>query len=453
MAEELIISISGLRGIIGQNLNPSIAAEYGCAFGTFLKEKFADKKDKLKVCIGRDSRPSGQMLLSAVTSGLLSAGLDCVNIGIVSTPGVSVMLRKLGCSGGVVITASHNPVQYNGIKLLLDNGISPPKPQAERIQKIFFDKKFQPVSSVDCGHLIENSDTAESHIEKVLSFADLKKIKAKKYKVVLDSVNGAGGAEGKLLLSKLGCKTTALNNEPTGLFAHKPEPVAENLFGLCEQVRKNKADIGFALDPDADRLAIVDEGGRFIGEEYTLALATKFILSKTKGKVATNLSTSRMIDDIARQAGVEVIRTAVWEANVANAMIENNCVIGGEGNGGVIDLRIAPVRNSMAGMAIILQYMAESGKKISELANEIPAYFMIKEKITADKQAFNEMISKAKENFHDAKINTLDGCRFDFPDGWLHLRTSNTEPIVRIIAEAVNKESAEKYISLIRKLH
>jgi phosphomannomutase len=451
MAEELIISISGLRGIVGGNLTPAVAAEYGCAFGTFLKNRFANKKDKLKVCIGRDSRPSGQMLCSAVAAGLLSAGIDCLDIGIVSTPGVSVMLRYMGCAGGVVITASHNPIEYNGIKLLLDNGIAPPKQAAEQIKKLFDEKRFKFVSSVDCGKCFANREAIDVHIEKVISIVDAEKVALKKYRVVLDSVNGAGGTEAKLLLSKLGCRITAMNDEPTGLFAHKPEPIAENLTGLCQAVKENKADVGFALDPDADRLVIVNENGEYIGEEYTLALAAKYALMKTKGPVATNLSTSRMLDDIAQEAAVKVIRTPVGEANVANAMLENNCVIGGEGNGGVIDLRVCPVRNSMVAMAIVLQYMAATGKNVSKLASEIGAYYMIKDKFSADKKAFNELVAKVKEIFTDAKINTADGCRFDFNDGWLHLRTSNTEPVVRIIVEAKDKELAEKYLKIIRK--
>jgi phosphomannomutase len=450
MPEELIISISGMRGILGQNLTASIAADYGCAFGSYLLTRNPDKK-RLCVCIGRDSRPSGQTLLSAVAAGLLSTGIDCIDIGIISTPGVSVMLRRLNCAGGVVITASHNPVQYNGIKLLLDNGIAPPPQSAEQIKKVFVEKKFSFASSVDCGRLSENKDAVNVHIEKVLANVDAGKIASKKYKVVLDSVNGAGAAEGKLLLLKLGCRTTAINDEPTGLFAHKPEPIAENLTGLCKRVLEEKADVGFALDPDADRLAVVDQTGRYIGEEYTLALAAKYILMKTKGPVATNLSTSRMIDDIAGDALVKVIRTPVGEANVANAMLENNCVIGGEGNGGVIDLRVCPVRNSMVAMAFILRYMAETGKTISELSSGIPSYFMIKDKIRMDTGDFKKIISKVRQFIADAKINNDDGCRLDFDDGWLHLRKSNTEPIVRIIIEAANRELAEKYLNVVRK--
>jgi len=265
MAEQLIISVSGMRGVIGVNLSAPIAAEYGCAFGTFLKDKHSAKKEKLSVCIGRDSRPSGQMLTSAVVSGLCAVGIDVVDLRIVTTPGASVMLREIGCAGGVVITASHNPVAYNGIKLLLDNGVAPPPSQAEQIRQRFFDKDFALADSVNCGRLTFSDQTDAAHIGKILAIVDKEPIAAKAYKVVLDSVNGAGGRVTKKLLAEFGCEIVAINDEPTGLFAHKPEPIAENLTGLCEIVIAEGADIGLALDPDADRLAIVDENGTCLG--------------------------------------------------------------------------------------------------------------------------------------------------------------------------------------------
>jgi len=451
MPEELIISISGLRGLAGQNLTESVAVEYARAFGSFLKNSFPQKQARLSVCLGRDSRPSGQMLSKAVSDGLISAGIDVIDIGIISTPGVGVMLRHLGCCGGVVVTASHNPVQYNGIKLLLDNGIAPPPKSAEKIKQIYLNKSFETVSQDKFGKVTFNKDAADIHVDKVLSIVDVD-TKAKKYKVVLDPVNGAGGQEAKMLLAKLGCKVLAMNFEPTGLFAHTPEPLAENLTGLCDEVKKQKADIGFALDPDADRLAIVDENGRYIGEEYTLALAAKFVLSNTKGPVATNLSTSRMVDDIARKAGVSVFRTAVGEANVANAMIENSCVIGGEGNGGVIDLRVGPIRDSLVGMALVLQLMAQTGKTISTLVKEIPSYFMVKDKFKVETSKVSHLMDEAKKVFADARLNTIDGCRFDFEDGWLHLRPSNTEPVVRLIVEAKDPHIAHNFLQTILKI-
>ena len=451
MAEELIISISGMRGIVGENLTSSIAEEYGCAFGTFLKNRAAGKKEKLSVCIGRDSRPSGEMLKSAVTDGLCKVGVDVIDLGLVTTPCVGIMVRELDCGGGVVVTASHNPAKYNGIKLLLDNGIAPPPDAAEQIKQCFCDKQFALVDSSDCGQVTFNEQTDAIHITRVLAIVDKEAISERKFNVVLDSVNGAGGRVTKKLLAELGCVVTAINDEPSGVFAHVPEPTAENLTGLCEAVN-GRAEIGFAQDPDADRLAIVDENGTYIGEEYTLALAAKYIFSKKTGKAATNLSTSRMLDNIAKEAGGQVVRTPVGEANVAAAMLEHNCIIGGEGNGGVIDLRVSPIRDSLVGIALVLQLMAETGKSISELVSEIGGYYMSKEKFAAGKSQAMQILDLAQEAFTDARLDTADGCRFDFDDGWLHLRTSNTEPVMRIIVEAKDQSTAQKYIDAVSNI-
>jgi phosphomannomutase len=443
MAQELIISISGMRGIIGENLFPATAAEYAAAFGTYLRRAAGEG---ISVALGRDSRPSGMMLESAVAAGLCSAGVNVIRLGIVTTPCVGVMLRYLKCAGGIVITASHNPIPYNGIKLLLDNGIAPPADKAAMIRQMYFDKDIQYTASIDCGKAEDNSLTDDIHINKVLALCDMDKIASRGYKIVLDAVNGAGGRIGSKLLETLGCEVVGMNLEPTGIFAHTPEPTAENLAGLCEAVRQHKADAGFAQDPDADRLAIVDEKGTYIGEEYTLALAAKYVLSKTPGDVAVNLSTSRMIDTIAAEYGCRVIRTPVGEANVASAMLENGCTIGGEGNGGIIDMRVGPVRDSLVAMAIVLQYAAETGLKISELVAGIKPFVMHKAKITVGKDKLEEMLAKAKQTFAQARVNESDGCRFDLPAGWIHLRASNTEPIVRVIVEAENEETAKKYL-------
>ena len=449
MAEQLIISISGMRGIVGENLTGGIALDYGCSFGSFLKGRHAGKRGLISVCIGRDSRPSGQMLKAAVTAGLCSAGVNVVDIGLATTPTVGVMLRELKCNGGVVITASHNPIQYNGIKLLLENGMAPAGGDAEAIRNIYSEKGFDICDSVGCGKVTSSDNANAVHIDKVLSLVDRKTISARKFKVVLDSVNGAGGPITKTFLSKLGCQVVGINDEPTGLFAHTPEPTIANLGGLCETVRQEKAGIGFAQDPDADRLAIVDENGVYIGEEYTLALAAKYAFSKRSGKAATNLSTSRMIDDIAAEAGGEVIRTPVGEANVANAMIEHNCIIGGEGNGGVIDLRVGPIRDSLVGIALVLQLMTDTGKSVGTLAAEIGGYYMHKEKFRAEKDEAETILELAKQTFADARVNTADGCRFDFEDGWLHLRMSNTEPVMRMIVEARDEAAAREYIETV----
>ncbi len=452
MAEELIITISGMRGIVGENLTDSVAVDYGSAFGTFLKKRHADKKERLSVCIGRDSRASGTMLKAAVTAGLCAVGIDVVDLGMVTTPGVGIMVRKLGCSGGVVITASHNPIQYNGIKLLLGDGVAPPVKAAGQIKGYFFDKKFAFADSPHCGQVTSNEETDAIHIAKVLEIVDKKAIAGKKFKVVLDSVNGAGGRVTKKMLTELGCRVVAINDRPTGIFAHRPEPTAKNLTGLCEVVEKESAEIGFGQDPDADRLAIVDESGGYIGEEYSVVLAAKQIFSQRSGKAATNLSTSRMLDDIAEKVGGEVIRTAVGEANVAAAMLEHDCIIGGEGNGGVIDLRVGPVRDSLVGIALVLQLMTESGKTVGELVGEVGGYYMSKSKFVANQSQALQILDSAKKLFAGAKLDTMDGCRFDFDDGWVHLRASNTEPVMRLIVEAGDKITANKYIDAVSKI-
>ena len=451
MAEELIISISGMRGIIGENLSPSIASEYASAFGSYIKRK-SKSLERLRVCIGRDSRPSGEMIESAVASGLCAVGIDVVLLGIVTTPCVGIMIRELGCAGGIVITASHNPIPYNGIKLLLDDGIAPPLDTAAEIKQSYFDKDFDLTASIDCGHIKTDTTTDSIHIEKVKKICNVASIRDRKLKVVLDSVNGAGGRIGKDMLEQLGCEVVGMNLEQTGIFAHTPEPTKENLVTLCEKVKEVGADIGFAQDPDADRLAIVDSKGNYIGEEFTLALAAKLVFSRSKGKAAANLSTSRMIDVLAKENDSEVIRTPVGEANVAGAMVENGCVIGGEGNGGVIDLRVGPVRDSLVAMALVLDLIAEYGKSLEEIVEDIPTFIMQKDKLRVDKDKIAVVLEKAKEIFTDASVDTRDGYRFDFSDGWIHLRGSNTEPIMRIIAEADNPDSLEKYMQQARDI-
>lgn len=451
MAQALIISISGMRGLVGENLFPETAAAYGSAFGAFLRQQHGNEPT-LTVAIGRDSRPSGQMLFSAVAAGLTAGGIDVVDLGICSTPGVGIMLRHLGCAGGVIITASHNPTAYNGIKFLLEDGIAPPKDKAQQIISLYRQRQFTFTDALSCGTITCSDQTHRVHLDKVLGIVRKESIAEKSFKVVLDSVNGAGGTAGVLLLEALGCEVVPMNIEPTGLFAHTPEPTQENLVSLCEKVRGCGAAAGFAQDPDADRLAIVDEQGRYIGEEYTLALAARQVYSQQKGPAAANLSTSRMIDDIAAAAGGSVIRTPVGEANVAAAMVANNCIIGGEGNGGIIDLRVGPVRDSLVGMALVLQLMADTGKSLSQLAAEIGGYTIYKSKYPCDEQQVAEIIEKTKAVFPDAAVNPSDGCRFDLEDGWIHIRTSNTEPIMRVILETKSPQTAQQYTQTVEDI-
>jgi len=453
IVSELIISISGLRGIVGQSLGAGEAVAYGMAFGTFLVRGKASG-GRPRVCVGRDSRPSGSMVCAAVSAGLMAVGCDTVDLGIVTTPGVALMGRHLSCDGAVVITASHNPVIWNGIKLLSSDGIAFSADKAKEIRQFYYEKKFDVKEAMGAGQACRNDQAHAVHIDAALKLCDKKLIAAKKFKVVVDSINGAGCEVTARLLAELGCKVVHINNVPDGCFAHTPEPTAENLAGLGPEVVKHKAMLGFAQDPDADRLAIVDEKGRYIGEEYSLALAVKYMLGKKKGTVAANLSTSRMVDDLAAEAGCKVIRTPVGEAHVAHAMLDNNCVIGGEGNGGVIDLRVVPVRDSLVGMVLVLQLLAETGKTVSQLVNEIPSYHMIKTKIPCRMEQVGVAIEAVKRHFEatGAQIDVRDGIRVDLPDGWVQLRGSNTEPIMRIMAESRSAQKAEELVAEVRKL-
>ena len=453
----LIIGISGIRGIIGESLGPSEAADFGMAFGTFLSRRNTEKT--FKVCLGRDSRPSGAMLAAALQAGLMAAGSEVIDLGIVTTPGVALMTRRLGCDGGVVITASHNPAQWNGIKLLRNDGIAFPADQVRQIHKFYYDKQFDLKTAPAVGQLAANAETHSAHIDAVLPLCEPDLIASRRFKVVLDSINGAGcQVTGELLTAHLRCQLVHLNNHPTGQFAHPPEPTAENLSQLGPEILNHHADIGLAQDPDADRLAVIDERGSYVGEEYTLALAAKYIFSKRTGLAAVNLSTSRMIDDLAAAAGSTVIRTPVGEAHVANAMVANDCIIGGEGNGGVIDLRVGPVRDSLVAIVLVLQLMAETGKSVSRLVAEVPRYHMVKSKFTCPPDAVQSALQTVERHYTQSadsvgiKIDTLDGIRVDMPDGWVQLRASNTEPIIRLTAESATRRRTEQLISDVRTI-
>ena len=457
MAAPLIVSVSGVRGIIGESLGPREATDFGLAYGVFLREA-NPAKGAPKVCMGRDGRPSGDMLASALGAGLMASGCQTVNLGVVTTPGVALMCRYLSCDGAVVITASHNPAPYNGIKFLRNDGVAYQSDEAGRIHQIYRDKQFEMKDATAVVPSISDSRAHAVHTDTVLGICDKTLIASKRFRVVLDSINGAGCVVTANLLSALGCEVVHLNNRPTGLFAHPPEPTAENLADLGGQVSKHGAVIGFAQDPDADRLAVIDENGCYIGEEYTLALAAKHIFGRKKGAAATNLSTSRMIDDLAAAGGSTVIRTAVGEAHVAGAMIANDCIIGGEGNGGVIDLRVGPVRDSLVGIALILELLAETGKSVSELVAEIPRYHMIKTKFACAPGQSVSAVEKVKKHYEGiaeqsgVAIDVRDGIRIDLPEGWVQLRPSNTEPVMRIMAESMRRDYAEQLIEQVRRL-
>jgi len=446
--DRLMVTVSGVRGIVGSSLTPQIARQFGCAFGTMLG---AGKR----VVIGRDSRQSGPELQEAITDGLLSSGVNVISLGVVSTPGGALMTSRLGADGGVVVTASHNPIQYNGIKFLQPSGTGLTADDAMKLKAIWESGDFALVAD-DARGTESHDDTAEQkHIEDVLAICDAQAIASKGFKVVLDSINGAGCIASADLMEKLGCELIHLNAEPTGDFAHNPEPIEENLGDLCRAVIESGAAVGFAQDADADRLAIVDENGRFIGEEYTLALCAAFVLSKRKGDIATNLSTSRMVDDIAAAAGCKVVRTPTGEANVISGMIEGECILAGEGGGGLIEPQVVPVRDSFTAMAYVLQYLAETDINLSELVGNMPSYVMLKTKRPCPEGAIDKIVDATREVFSyqlEAKINDTDGLRIDFEDAWVSVRASNTEPIMRIMAEAPSIEDAEALVAEVTEI-
>lgn len=445
----LMLSISGLRGVIGDTLNPEVAARYAAAVGSGFRETTG--KAHPVIVVGRDSRPSGGMIEHAAVAALTATGCRVVILGIATTPSVAVMVDHLQADGGMVLTASHNPMIWNGIKTLRHDGVAPPAHQAAAIIRRFKEGPIDYVRVNDLQPTTLDDTTADVHVNRILPFVDVERIRGRKLKVVLDSVHGAGGPATALLMQKLGVELIHLYAEPTGHFPHTPEPTAENLTGLCEAVQEHGADLGLAQDPDADRLALVDPNGIYLGEEYTLALCTQHVLSHTPGPVAANLSTSRMIDDIAAQFGCVVHRTPVGEANVADAMKRHHAVIGGEGNGGVIFPPVIHVRDSLAGAALILDMLAETSQPLSDLARRIPAYTILKDKLPVRDGVAEKIGPRLEKRFAGQRIDQQDGVRIDTPDAWVHVRPSNTEPILRIIAEAPDQTMARELIDQVRE--
>ena len=434
---KLMISVSGIRGIFGESLTPQNAMNFSAHFGMF--------SGKGKIIVGRDSRTTGPAMFHAVVSGLLSVGCDVVDLGIVSTPTVLLAVEESDAVGGLSITASHNPAQWNAMKLVGGNGMFLFPEQASN----FIASLGNPVeyaSWENMGKLTTDDEGTKRHLKKVLEipYLDIDAIKAKKFKVVVDCVNGAGGVMAPELLRQLGCDVIELNCEPTGHFAHVPEPLNKNLGQLEEWVKKHNADIGFATDPDVDRLSLVSEKGKCIGEELSLLLSEKFVLSKKKGDIVTNLSSSMASEDIASDFGVNVHRTKVGEINVGKKMMELKSPVGGEGNGGIICPEVHYTRDAPAGMALILGYLAEQNKPLSELAEEIPKYFFAKDKIKVEPTKLDGIMAKVPVIFADYKLDTTDGIKVLGDKFWIHIRKSGTEPIIRVYVESETAERSEE---------
>lgn len=441
-----MLSVSGARGLMGLTMTPVVAARFAAAFGSRIAATAADRPRR--VCVGRDGRAGGEALSAAVGAALAAVGLEVIDLGIATTPTVGVAIRHHRALGGLVVTASHNPQQWNGLKCLDGDGLAPPPEIAQSIIEDFKADRAAYAAPTAIPRIRRDEAATDFHVERVLECVDVDAIRAAKLVAAVDSVNASGSRGAGLLLDALGVAMHQIHGDPSGVFPHTPEPLAENLVGLAEATRSHGASVGFAQDPDADRLAIVDERGVFIGEEYTLALASLRAFERFgAGVSAANLSTSRLIDAVAAKfPGASVIRTAVGEANVVAALKAHAGVVGGEGNGGIILPRVGWVRDSLAGMALVLDLLAARREPLSAIVATLPRLSMVKRKhdlaSIGGLGAVPEMIERLRREFSGAAVNDADGIRFDLPEGWVHFRASNTEPIVRLIAEGVDDAAA-----------
>lgn len=446
----LMVSISGIRGIIGDGLDPNVIVNFTSAYADFIGEG--------KVIVGRDARITGDMVNSIVKATLNAKGIDVLDIGICPTPTVQYTVKTLNAQGGIAISASHNPNEWNALKLLNSTGQFMTPDESTALLKILnlLENKYKSWDKI--GKSTFYTDGIKKHLHDVLSMKHINKeqIKKRKFRVLADCVNGAGVYVIPELLREFGCDVIEYNCEKTGIFPRPPEPIPENLFTTLNEVKTNKADFGVVVDPDVDRLVLITEKGEPFGEENTITQAVKFILSKEKGNVVVNLSTTLAVEDVAKEFGCKLYRSPVGEANVVKKMKEVNAVIGGEGSGGVIYPALHYGRDALAGIAITLQHLLESGATMDELKKSLPAYFITKKKIIIGKNNPDVIISSLINKYNTEKINTEDGLRIDFADHWVHFRKSNTEPIIRIIAEARDKTKsellAEKYLNEIKSL-
>jgi phosphomannomutase len=432
---EPIISVSGLRGIIGESLTPDLAARYVAAFSAELAEG--------PVVLTRDGRESGPTLVHAIKGALMACGREVLDADVAATPTTGVLVKTLGASGGIQISASHNPPEYNGIKLFGSDGRVINAERGARVKTAYLEGRANWVSVEELGCVKDIEDPHLAHLETVLSTVDVDAIRNRGFKVLLDSNHGAGSLLGQRLLEALGCELVVLGGTADGQFAHTPEPTAANLVGVAEEVKRSQVDVGFCQDPDADRLALIDETGRYVGEEFTLAVTLEHALQNRPGPVVINCATSRMSQDLAQQAGVECHVSAVGEANVTDKMLEVSAVYGGEGNGGPIDPRVGLVRDSFVAMSQVLDAMAARSLPLSHIVDALPQYAIHKTKTGLEPERVAEGLRAVAAHFPEAEANLQDGLRLDFPKAWLLVRASNTEPIVRVIAEAETAQLAE----------
>ena len=447
----LMVSVSGVRGRVGDGLTPEVIARFAAAFGAWARARGNGNT----VVLGLDSRVSGPMFARAATAALQSVGCDVVDVGIVPTPTVQLAVEDLGAAGGLAVTASHNPIEWNALKFIGPSGMFLDGDEGAEMRALLDRDDVPRAGWADLGGVRADDGAVERHLSRILAipFVDVERIRARRFHVALDCVRGAGGTIFPRLLEALGCRVDAIHLETDGRFPREPEPVAENLGELEALVLRTGADLGLATDPDVDRLSLVSGAGRAIGEDYTLALAASLVLRHRPGAVVTNLSTSRLLDDVAAQAGAELVRAPVGEINVARRMQAEHATIGGEGNGGVILPDVHLTRDAPVAAALILQLLAETGQPLQALADGIGRYEIVKEKVDRPSQPLDAVYDALAARFPEARADRQDGLRLDWPAErkWAHLRPSGTEPIVRVICEAPTRDEAASLVRTLRE--
>ena len=446
----LIKSISGIRGTIGgkagEGLNPLDIVKFTSAYATLIRRTSTVKSNK--IVVGRDARISGEMVKNVVCGTLMGMGFDVVNIGLASTPTTELAVTMAGACGGIILTASHNPKQWNALKLLNEHGEFLNAAEGEEVLRIAEAEAFEYADIDHIGSYIEDNTYNEKHIESVLALklVDVEAIRRSNFRVAIDCVNSVGGIILPELLHRLGVQhVEKLYCEPTGNFQHNPEPLEKNLGDIMNLMKGGKADVAFVVDPDVDRLAMICEDGTMYGEEYTLVTVADYVLKHTPGNTVSNLSSTRALRDVTRKYGMQYNAAAVGEVNVVTKMKETNAVIGGEGNGGVIYPESHYGRDALVGIALFLSHLAHEGKKVSELRASYPNYYIAKNRIDlTPKTDVDAILAKVKDLYKAEEINDIDGVKIDFPDKWVHLRKSNTEPIIRVYSEAATMEAADE---------
>lgn len=444
MYEGLMVGVSGIRGRVGEALTPEIVARFAAAFGAWALSRGTSSA----VVVGRDSRVSGPMFHRVVLAALQSVGAKAIDIGMTTTPTCQMAVEHHHAAGGIMISASHNPVEWNALKLIAASGLFLSAEEGRAMRAVM--ERGTPHASWDrLGSIVADDEAVARHVELLLAlpFIDVERIRRRRVRVALDSCRGAGAVVMPMLLERLGCIVTAINLEPDGRFPRPPEPVPENLGELERLVRDSGSELGLAVDPDVDRLALVSDEGRAIGEDYTLALAAKLVLRHRSGPVVINLSTSRVVDDVATAAGTSVIRAPVGEVNVALRMLRERAAIGGEGNGGVILPELHLGRDAPLGTAIVLQLLVEEERPLSSIVRDHPSYAIVKDKLDRPDASLDAVYQALRTAFPDADVDTQDGLRLAWPDRWVHVRPSGTEPIVRVIAEAPSVAGARELVT------